>query len=91
MVGPNVRIGSARVGQVSRVTSITLPDRLPAARVELSFDPSVKHLPVDTVVRVCPRSAHRAAYLQLTPGSSMRVFPDGGTIPLSQVGAQPRC
>ena len=91
MDGDNAQIGGARVGQVSRVTRIILSEGLPVARVELTFDPSVKHLPVDTVVRVCPKAARRAAYLRLTPGSSPTQLPTDGTIPLSQVAAQPRC
>jgi ABC-type transporter Mla subunit MlaD len=91
MVGDDVRIGRARVGQISGIKSTILPSGIPAARTELTFDPSVKHLPVDTFVRVCPKSANRHAYLQLTPGSSRRVFPNGGLIPLAQVGARPVC
>jgi ABC-type transporter Mla subunit MlaD len=51
--------------------------------VELTIDPSVGRLPVDTKVAVGLSSALGATYVNLIPGTSKRTVPNGGRLPLA--------
>jgi virulence factor Mce-like protein len=79
----DVRIGGDRVGQVKAIHAVALQNGQTYARVTLALSPSVK-VPVDSTVEVQPASILGAKYLALTPGSSHRLVPDGGTLPLSR-------
>lgn len=86
--GSEVRIGGARIGIVKEIEALPATATEPArARLFLELQKDKEGLPVDTEVRVRPRSILGAKYLDLIPGKSTRGIPAGGSIPIEQ--AQP--
>lgn len=78
-----VRIRGVRVGRVAGVDARPATSAGPAyARITLALDGSTGPLPVDTAVRTRAASVLGASYVELTPGSSARTVPEGGTLPL---------
>src|SRR4051794_10426573 len=77
-----VRIGGKRVGVVSAMEAVPRRDDEPVARLRLKIDKESSPLPVDTLVRVRPRSVIGLKYLELIPGDSKRMIEPGGTIPM---------
>ncbi len=82
--GFDVRIGGARVGQVSKIDPKRRPDGTAYAQITLKLDKEVEPLPADSTVVVRPRSALGLKYLQVTPGSGQAGFKAGATIPIRQ-------
>jgi virulence factor Mce-like protein len=78
-----VRIGGKRVGLVSEMQAVPTKSGVPIARLHLKLDKTAGPLPVDTLVRVRPKSVIGLKYLQLAPGHSKKTIPSGGTIPLA--------
>ena len=62
--GFDVRIGGARVGQVSKITPKRRPDGSAYAQITLKLDKEVEPLPADSTVLVRPRSALGLKYLR---------------------------
>jgi virulence factor Mce-like protein len=87
--GNEVRIGGARVGTVRSVRPVQLGDGRVAAALSLKLDKSAEPVPVDSTLLIRPKSPLGLKYLQITPGSSRRGFPPGGTIPLSAARPEP--
>jgi virulence factor Mce-like protein len=87
--GSEVRQGGARIGIVAKVEAEPRQgDRPPFARVWLKLDKTTHHLPLDTRVQVRPRSVLGAKYVDVRPGSSERLLPPDGELPLrNAVGA----
>lgn len=86
--GSEVRIGGARIGIIKKIEALPADGRLPArAKLDLELQKDQEGLPVDSEVRVRPRSILGAKYLDVIPGRSARGIPAGGEIPLQQ--AQP--
>ena len=83
--GNDVRIGGARVGQVTKVTPRMDPrtGRLRAV-MDLQLDSGAGPLPRDSTVLVRSRSALGLKYVELTRGRSRQTLPAGGTLALSQ-------
>lgn len=80
-----VRVGGARVGLVTGVRAMPAMGNRPAyARLKLSLETSERPIPVDSRVKVRPRSILGAKYLDLKPGTSARGVPAGGVLALSQ-------
>lgn len=80
-----VRIGGIRVGQVRDVEPAPpRPGRPPSARITLALDPDAGPLPVDTRVKVRPASILGASYVDVRPGRSGEVVPEGGVLPLER-------
>jgi virulence factor Mce-like protein len=77
-----VRIGGKRVGLVSEMRAVPTRTGRPVAVLHLKLDQTAGPLPVDTLVRVRPKSVIGLKYLQLAPGRSRATIPEGGTIPL---------
>jgi virulence factor Mce-like protein len=82
--GNDVREGGFRVGVVSDMKPIVLPNGQVGAQAILQLNTGQGRIPIDTTATIRPRSALGLKYVDLARGSSTKVFPDGGTIPLSQ-------
>ncbi|WP_026910975.1 MlaD family protein [Patulibacter minatonensis] len=79
----DVRIGGKRVGQVSEIT----PKRAKEgnryryySELKLKLDKTIADLPVDTKLRVRPKSIIGAKFVELYPGTSKQTIKAGGTI-----------
>jgi virulence factor Mce-like protein len=83
--GSEVRVGGARVGLVKEIEARPGRGGAPAyARLGLSLEQGIGEVPVDSVVKVRPRSILGAKFLELRPGDSPRTVPPGGTLPLER-------
>jgi virulence factor Mce-like protein len=81
----DVRIGGKRVGQVSAIKAMKSPDgRRFYSRLSLKLDRTIAELPVDTALRIRPKSVIGAKFVELFPGKSTRKIAAGGTIPERQ-------
>src|SRR4051812_8073597 len=80
--GAEVRIGGKRVGLVDSMTAEQTPSGVPYAKLHLKLDTAAQPLPVDSHVRVRPKSVIGLKYLELDPGRSKKTIPLNGTIPL---------
>jgi virulence factor Mce-like protein len=77
-----VRIGGKRVGLVTSMVARPTPSGRPIAVLSLKLDQEASPLPVDTHVRVRPKSVIGLKYLELEPGAARKTIPPNGTIPL---------
>jgi virulence factor Mce-like protein len=82
--GFDVRIGGARVGQVSKIEPKRRPDGTAYAQITMKLDKEIEPLPADSTVLVRPRSALGLKYLQVVPGSGQAGFAAGATVPIRQ-------
>ncbi len=80
----DVLIGGQRIGYVSSMEPITLRSGAPAARLTLALSTSQGRLPVNSTATILSRSVLGLKYVQISPGSSSRVFVNGATMPISQ-------
>ncbi len=83
--GNDVRAGGFRIGQVTKIRGARrrVDGEVRAiAELELELDKKMEPLPVDTTVRIRPRSALGLKYVDLVPGRSARSYLAGATIPL---------
>ena len=81
--GNEVRVGGFRVGLVEKIEP-TVVDGKSVALVSLKLDKVVDPLPVDTTIRVRPRSALGLRYMEITPGRSDKGLTAGDTIALAR-------
>jgi virulence factor Mce-like protein len=79
--GNEVRIGGSRVGVVSKIDASAHRDGSATAQLSLELEPELEELPVDSTIRIRPRSALGLKYVELTVGRSPRGFPEEATIP----------
>ncbi|HEX7301104.1 MAG TPA: MlaD family protein [Solirubrobacteraceae bacterium] len=82
--GNEVRSGGFRVGVVSDMAPVMLPDGKVGAKLTLKLDRKLGAVPVDSRVVIRPRSALGLKYVELDTGRSKKVFADGATMPVSQ-------
>lgn len=82
--GNEVRAGGYRIGVVSALAPVPLPDGETGAEAVLKLDKKVGEIPADTSLTVRSRSALGLKYLQLDRGTSDRKLRDGDTIPATQ-------
>jgi virulence factor Mce-like protein len=82
--GNEVREGGFRVGIVDGLRPVRLPGGAVGAELALKLDAAAKDLPVDSTVRIRPRSALGLKYVELTRGRSRRTLRDGATLPARQ-------
>jgi virulence factor Mce-like protein len=81
----DVRIGGIRVGQVQSLGAIPGGGRARSfSRLQLSLNPSVGRIPMDSRVEVRVASVLGSSYVALTLGRSSRKLAPGATLPLSQ-------
>ena len=89
VTGNEVRIGGDRVGIIDKIQPQTHRDGSVTARLHVKLETNVKPLPANSTVIVRPRSTIGLKYVQLTPGSSSRGVPEGGTLPLRNATPRP--
>ncbi len=82
--GFEVRIGGARVGQVSAIEPKQREDGSTYAQITMKLDKEIEPLPADSALLVRPRSALGLKYVELRPGSGRAGFRNGATIPISR-------
>jgi virulence factor Mce-like protein len=82
--GFEVRIGGARVGQVSKIEAKQRPDGSTYAQITMKLDKEIEPLKADTTLLVRPRSAIGLKYVELTPGKGRQDLDSGAVIPVKQ-------
>jgi virulence factor Mce-like protein len=82
--GFEVRIGGARVGQISKIEPKRRPDGSTYAQITMKLDKEIEPLSADTTLLVRPRSAIGLKYVELSPGDSEQALASGSTIPVRQ-------
>jgi virulence factor Mce-like protein len=81
--GNEVRVGGFRVGLVEDIQPEVVDGRS-VAEIKLKLDKVVEPLPVDTTIRVRPRSALGLRYVQITPGKSDKMLAAGDRLRAAQ-------
>ncbi len=82
--GNDVLQGGHRIGFVSELKPVGLPNGTTGAQLTLKMSKNEGKIPVDSTVTVRLRSVLGSKYVDLTKGTSSRVFADGATMPISQ-------
>lgn len=82
--GDDVQQGGFRIGLVSAIRPIELSNGTIGAQVALKLSQANGHVPLDSSATIRPRSVLGLKYVELSYGQSHRMFPDGGTMALSQ-------
>lgn len=82
--GFEVRIGGARVGQVSKIEAKRRADGSTYAQITMKLDKEIEPLKADTTLLVRPRSAIGLKYVELTPGRGDGDLESGAVIPVKQ-------
>ena len=82
--GFEVRIGGARVGQISSIEPKQREDGSTYAQITMKLDKEIEPLPADTELLVRPRSALGLKYVELRPGRSEQGLESGSTVPIEQ-------
>jgi virulence factor Mce-like protein len=80
--GNDVQVGGRRVGLVEEIRPAIADDGDTIAVIDMKLDKQVEPLPVDTTVKIRPRSPLGLKYVELTLGESARTYAAGDTIPL---------
>jgi len=86
--GDEVSLGGALVGTVASIVPVRNAAGKPIALMNLKLYDSIKPLPVNSTFTVRLKASIGLKYLQITPGSSRRGFPNGATVPISQSGTE---
>jgi virulence factor Mce-like protein len=89
IAGNEVRIGGARVGVVHKIDAIARHDGSTGARLELALDDTSNHLPIDSVVKVRPKSSLGLKYVEITRGTASRTIPADGTLTVPRGTTRP--
>jgi len=84
VAGNDVRTGGFRIGLVASMKPVELANGQVGAQLTLRLDRSHGRIPVDSRVTILPRSVLGTKYVDLTRGTSDRVFADGGTMSIGQ-------
>jgi virulence factor Mce-like protein len=82
--GNDVQVGGRRVGLVEKIKPGVDDDGRTIAIIDMKLDKEVEPLPVDTQVRIRPRSPLGLKYVELTLGQSSKSYTAGATIPLER-------
>jgi virulence factor Mce-like protein len=82
--GNEVRSGGYRVGVVDAMKPVRLPDGTVGALLDLRLDKKVGAIPVDSQVKIRPRSALGLKFVELDLGRARKTFTDGATLPVRQ-------
>lgn len=82
--GNEVREGGYRIGIVSDMRPIRLPDGSGGAEITLKLDSGAGDIPADSTIDLRPRSVLGLKYVELTRGTSPQILPDGATLPPDQ-------
>ncbi len=84
VVGNDVREGGFRIGLVSGMRPIDLPNGQVGARLTLELNQSNGTVPTDSTVSIRPLSILGLKYVDLHKGISRHDYSDGGTVPVAQ-------
>jgi len=84
VIGNDVREGGFRIGLVSAMKPIELPNGEVGAQLTLQLDQKNGNVPKDSHVTILPRSVLGLKYVELDRGNAKQVYPDGGTLPIGQ-------
>ena len=84
VLGNDVREGGYRIGLVTDVVPVELPNGLVGAQVTLKLNESAGQIPIDSRVDVLSKSVLGLKYVDLIRGTSNEKFGDGATMPVSQ-------
>ncbi|HUE27201.1 MAG TPA: MlaD family protein, partial [Solirubrobacteraceae bacterium] len=82
--GNDVEEGGFRIGIVSDMHPIELPNGTVGAQLVLQLSTGNGRVPVDSTATIRPRSLLGLKYVDLNFGHSPRMFADGATLPLAQ-------
>ena len=83
VVGNDVREGGYRIGAVSGLSPIELPNGQVGAQLTLQLTKANGNVPVDSTASIRPRSVLGLKYVDLHKGTSQTLIADGGTLPIS--------
>lgn len=83
VVGNDVVEGGFRVGLVSNMKPIELPNGQVGAELTLKLAQGHSQVPVDSTITIRPRSVLGTKFVQLNAGTAQHVISDGGTLPIS--------
>ncbi len=86
--GAEVHMGGALVGNVTTITAARDAKGQPIALLKLSLNKTVQPLPADSTFNVRLKGAIGLKYLEVNPGTSVRTFPSGATVPVSQASSE---
>ena len=84
VVGTDVDEGGTRIGELTAMQPTRLPSGQVVAQLTLTLSKADGNVPIDSTVTVGTRSLLGAKYVALTKGRSRRIFPDGGTMAITQ-------
>lgn len=84
VVGNEVREGGFRIGAVTGLKPIELPNGQVGAQLTLQLNKAHGAVPVDSRVSIAPLSLLGLKVVKLEKGISQQLVPDGGTLPISQ-------
>jgi virulence factor Mce-like protein len=83
VVGNDVLEGGAfRIGLVSNLKPVAMPNGQVGAELTLQLNKSDGNVPVDSTVSIRPRSVLGLKYVDIEKGTSQKLIPDGGTLPI---------
>ena len=82
--GNEVRSGGFRIGVIEDMVPVKMSNGEVGAELSLKLDRKIGDIPVDSTVVVRPRSSLGLKYVEFNKGTSERLVPDGGTLPLRQ-------
>ena len=86
--GNEVRVGGTRAGVVSDIAAEAHEDGSVTALLRLQLEPELEPLPVDSTIRIRPRSALGLKYVEITAGRSQRGYPENATIPVERASSR---
>jgi virulence factor Mce-like protein len=89
-VGNDVDEGGNRIGLVSSMKPITLPNGSGAAQLTLQINEGESKIPINSSATILSRSVLGLKYVSITKGNSRNLIPDGGTLPISQTSVPVR-
>ncbi|HKG35832.1 MAG TPA: MlaD family protein [Solirubrobacterales bacterium] len=87
--GNEVRVGGVRVGVVETIAPVEHDNGAYTAKLDLKLDKSVDPLPENSSLIVRSRSALGLKFLEITPGTSDRGIPEGGSLSLAAARPEP--
>jgi virulence factor Mce-like protein len=82
--GNEVREGGFRIGLVSALKPIELPNGQTGAQLTLKLSKANGNVPVDSTAQIRPRSVLGLKFVDLRFGKSKRLYADGGTMGIGQ-------
>ena len=82
--GNDVRMGGYRIGIVANLQPVVLPNGQVGAQATVNLSTVQGKVPVNSTATIRPRSALGLKYIDISRGTSSKVFPDGGVMEAGQ-------